>query len=119
MAEDGIDGEQILPDVQGDARVSLQGVKVRVVVGDLGFGGDLGRRRLQFLEAHHIGPVARQPLRQLRRAGPNAVDVPGRDSHPRTINWRSRSSLTRTPSRGYGLANLTTKESSYAEDHPI
>src|SRR6267378_1839869 len=83
MAEDGIDCEQILPDVQRYARIPFQGVPVRVVVGELGFGGDLRRRRLQFLEAHHIGPVSRQPLGQLGGAGANPVDVPRGDFHAR------------------------------------
>src|SRR6267143_2027144 len=119
MAEDRIDGEEVFADVQRHARVAFQGVPVRVIVRQLAFGGDLGGGGLQLLQADHVRAVTLQPFTELRRAGPNAVDVPGRDSHPRTISWWSRSSLTRTPSRGYGLANLTTKESSYAEDHAI
>ncbi len=83
MAEDGIDREQILPDVQGHARIPLQGVPVGVVALDFGFGGDLRGRCLQLLEAHHIRPVTRQPLGQLGRPGADAVHVPGGDFHAR------------------------------------
>jgi hypothetical protein len=88
MAEDRIDRKQVLSDVQRHARVSLQGVPERVIVGDLALGGDLRRRGFQLLQADDVRPLARQPFAQLRGAGANTVHVPGRDSHAR------KSSLT-------------------------
>src|SRR6266566_3179000 len=41
---------------------------------------------LQFLQAHHVRPLALQPLPHLGRAGPDAVDIPGGDFHA----WRAR-----------------------------
>src|SRR6266566_367088 len=41
---------------------------------------------LQFLQAHHVRPLALQPLPHLGRAGPDPVDIPGGDFHA----WRAR-----------------------------
>jgi hypothetical protein len=40
-----------------------------------------GMALAQFLQAHHVGPVPRQPLAELRLASADAVDVPGGDLH--------------------------------------
>src|SRR6266576_3189763 len=48
--------------------------------------GKLGGGCLELLEADHVRPIALQPLAQLRGAGPNAVDVPGRDFHAGMIS---------------------------------
>ena len=81
-----IDGKEILADVQGNAGVALEGVPVRMVLVEPALGRDLGGGCLELLEADHVRPIALQPLAQLRGAGPNAVDVPGRDFHAGMIS---------------------------------
>ena len=81
MAERRLGIEQALPDVQRHARVGAQAVPVDVIVRELAALGDLRGLRLQLLQAHDVGPVALQPLAELRLARADAVDVPGGNFH--------------------------------------
>src|SRR5204863_9347637 len=86
VTEHRIDGKVTLADVQGYAGVALEGVPVRMVLVERALGRDLGGGCLELLEADPVRPIALQPLAQLRGAGPNAVDVPGRDFHAGMIS---------------------------------
>src|SRR5437764_10344138 len=81
-----IAGEQVLANQQRHARIALAAMPVRMILREPALLRDLRRLGLQFLQAHHVRPLAPQPLPHLGRAGPDAVDIPGRDSHP----WRAR-----------------------------
>src|SRR2546427_13123836 len=69
---------------------------VVVIVRDATLGGDLRRGGLQLLQADDVGPIALQPLAQLRGAGANAVHVPGRDFHVGMISPLTRRGRPRT-----------------------
>src|SRR2546425_6712444 len=82
----GIGGEQVLADVQRHARITLAAMPVRMIVREPALLRYLRQLGLQFLQAHHVRPLALQPLPHLGRAGPDPVDIPGGDFHA----WRAR-----------------------------
>src|SRR5437016_14624136 len=59
---------------------------VRMIVREPALLRYLRQLGLQFLQAHHVRPLALQPLPRLGRAGPYPVDIPGGDFHA----WRAR-----------------------------
>src|SRR5437660_7820652 len=59
---------------------------VRMIVREPALLRYLRQLGLQFLQAHHVRPLALQPLPHLGRAGPDPVDIPGGDFHA----WRAR-----------------------------
>ena len=72
----------VLPHQQPDARVALAAVPVRPVA--LGVGEpqrQLIERRLDLLQAQHVGALALEQVLQLRLAGADAVHVPGGNLH--------------------------------------
>src|SRR5438445_11366910 len=89
----GIAGEQLLTDQERSARIALAGMPVRMILREPALLRDLRRLGLQFLQAHHVRPLAPQPLPHLGRAGPDAVDIPGGDFHAaraRRITFEAR-----------------------------
>ena len=81
MAERGLGVERVLAHVQRHAGVRAQAVPEHVVVVELALQRDLPELGLQLLQAHDVGPVAREPFAELRLARADAVDVPGGDLH--------------------------------------
>src|SRR6266545_874369 len=77
----GIGGDQLLANLQRHARIALAAMPVRVIVREPALLRDLRRLGFQFLQAHHVRPIAPQPFPHLGRAGPDAVDIPGGDFH--------------------------------------
>ena len=74
---------EALPHVQRDARIGAQrrAVPIDVICVGLALLGHLLDARLQLLQAEDIGLLALEELAHLRRAGADAVHVPGRDLH--------------------------------------
>src|SRR5690606_31368031 len=81
VAEHGLRRRQVLVDHERDARVRLESVPVRVVVVTPALLRHLRGLGLQLLEAHDVGPVALEPLADLRGARTDPVHVPGSDLH--------------------------------------
>src|SRR5437763_1599021 len=79
MRERGRLLEAVFSHVQRHSRVRTQSVPEHVVVLDLALRRDLRGFGLQLLEADDVGPVAREPVTELRLARANAVDVPSAD----------------------------------------
>src|SRR2546428_13890300 len=79
----------------------LAALPVRMIPREPALLRDLRQLGLQFLQAHHVRPLALQPFLHLGRAGPDAVDIPGGDFHAwraRTITFETRE-LGRVPVR--------------------
>jgi len=72
-------GGEIPVNVERDPRISLQAVPEDVVVGGPALLRDLRGLGLQLLQAENVRPLRLQPLAELRRAGADAVDIPGCD----------------------------------------
>jgi hypothetical protein len=70
---------QFLLDMQRNPGVAPQAVPEDVVVRKLALLRDLRRLGLQLLQAENVRPLRLQPLAELRRAGADAVDIPGGD----------------------------------------
>src|SRR2546421_301944 len=104
-----IGGEQVLANQQRHARIALAAMPVRVILREPALLRDLCRLGFQFLQAHHVRPLAPQPLPHLGRAGADAVHIPGGDFHA------GRISLGTAPLIGRWLGQRTIRIAMPAE----
>src|SRR5687768_16509036 len=81
MAVHRFRAKQLLAEHERHPGVRLEAVPVRMVVGRLALLGNLTLLGLELLQAHDVGPLALEPLLNLRGTRANAVDVPGGDLH--------------------------------------
>src|SRR4051794_27025905 len=94
--------EDLPPQVEAHPRVAARPVPVAPVAVQLAqLLRELGGGGLDLLQADHVRPVALQPLKELRLAGADAVDVPGSDGecHGGEMIAESGNTDTHGPSR--------------------
>jgi hypothetical protein len=72
-------GSEVLVHVERNPGIGPQAVPEDVVVGKLALLGDLRGLGLQLLQAENVRTLLLEPLAELRRAGADAIDVPGSD----------------------------------------
>jgi len=70
---------EVSVDMERNPGIRLQTVPDDVVISEPALLRDLRRLGLQLLQAENVRPLLRDPLAELRRAGADAVDVPGGD----------------------------------------
>jgi hypothetical protein len=98
MVERGALRIRVLADVEPDARIAFAAVPVAPVPFDLAEPDrQLIDRRLELLQAEHVGLLPVEEILKIRLAGPDAIDVPGCDFHPPPRHAPFRLSANRAP----------------------
>src|SRR5207247_2052625 len=95
----GIAGEQLLANQERHARIALAAMPVRMILREPALLRDLRRLGLQFLQAHHVRPLAPQPLPHL---GPRAR-MPLTFQVATFMPWRARRITFETRELGRSL----------------